>query len=279
MIWYSLFTLSCAALGLIYLNRGRGSSRIYASIGAVGTFLVFMAVIGYNEGAGMETVLSAGAASVICGAAAYWLVLLEQWLWRGGAVKKTAALLGCLAFCFLAVPVWLIGTAVLRLFRRQLSEADDALAQQTRAVQQAKEKQEQRKREIEAEICRASESDDALCIFFASLYERRGYRPVLERAGEDGPLRMLLDKGGETIAFVAISRREVLGPEAVEWAAQFRGSAAHAGLVTAGTFTRRAARRAEQLQVLLVDRPNLPRFIRAARQAEKKRAFGTGGTA
>ena len=45
MIWYSLFTLSCAALGLIYLNRGRGSSRIYASIGAVGTFLVFMAVI------------------------------------------------------------------------------------------------------------------------------------------------------------------------------------------------------------------------------------------
>ena len=42
-------------------------------------------------------------------------------------MKKTAALLGCLAFCFLAVPVWLIGTAVLRLFRRQLSEADDAL--------------------------------------------------------------------------------------------------------------------------------------------------------
>ena len=178
------------------------------------------------------------------------------------------------------MPVWLIGTAVLRLFRRRLSEADDALAQQTRAVQQAKEKQEQRKREIEAEILpRIGHRDDALCIFFASLYERRGYEPVLERAGEDGPLRMLLDKGGETIAFVAISRREVLGPEAVEWAAQFRGSAAHAGLVTAGTFTRRAARRAEQLQVLLVDRPNLPRFIRAARQAEKKRAFGTGGTA
>ena len=48
----------------------------------------------------METVLSAGAASVICGAAAYWLVLLEQWLWRGGAVKKTAALLRMSGFLF-----------------------------------------------------------------------------------------------------------------------------------------------------------------------------------
>ena len=99
---------------------------------------------------------------------------------------------------------------------------------------------------------------------------------VVERAGENGPLRMFLEINGMSYSFVAICRQELLGPEAVEWAAGFRGSAQRAGLVTTGTFTRRAVTAAGRLNVALVDRPNLPKIQRAARRAAQRRAFGIG---
>ena len=80
MALYGLFTLACAMLGLIYLNRGQGSARLYPSIAAVGTFSLFMAVISLDLGYSLDAAFTAGAASILCGTVSYWLALLVQWL-------------------------------------------------------------------------------------------------------------------------------------------------------------------------------------------------------
>ena len=276
MALYGLFTLACAMLGLIYLNRGQGSARLYPSIAAVGTFSLFMAVISLDLGYSLDAAFTAGAASILCGTVSYWLALLVQWLWGRGAGGKTAALLLCIVGFQLSVPVYLIGTAVHRLFRRQFDEADAAAAQARQEREERRAAAKQRKTDAEEEILQRVHTDEELCTYFAELYRDMGCAPVVERAGENGPLRMFLEINGMSYSFVAICRQELLGPEAVEWAAGFRGSAQRAGLVTTGTFTRRAVTAAGRLNVALVDRPNLPKIQRAARRAAQRRAFGIG---
>ena len=82
----------------------------------------------------------------------------------------------------------------------------------------------------------------------------------------------------ESYAFVAIARKELLGADAVEWAATFRGEAKKAGIVTVGTFSKRAVRRANRLGVALVDLPNLPKIVRAAKRKERKELLRKANT-
>ena len=275
MAYYIFFSLICAVLGLIYLNRGHGSKRLYASIGAVGTFLLFMWRIGAMEDFAFSALISTCAASIICGAVMYWLVLLVQWLWGRGAAGKAIALVACVATFYISGPILLIGKTVRRLFGKQF-DALDAAAEEERCRREEARKEAQNKiTAAEEEILQQVHTDEELCTFFADIYRSMGYEPVLARQTEDGPLCMFLEKDGQTFSFVALCRREVLGPESVEWAAAFRGSAQRAGLVTTGTFTGRAVKTARRLKVDLVDRPNLPRFVRAARRSERRRAFGT----
>lgn len=269
-----MFSLACAALGLIYLNRDHGSRRLYASIGAVGTFLLFMWRIGAMEGYAPESILTTGTASIICGAVIYWLVLLVQWLWHRGAVCKGIALVACVMTFYISGPILLIGKTVHKLFCKQFDDLDVAAEEERCQREEARREAQNKAAAAEEEILQQVHTDEELCVFFADIYRSMGYEPVLKRQTEDGPLCMFLNKNGQTFSFVALCRREVLGPEAVEWAAGFRGSAQRVGLVTTGTFTGRAVKTARRLKVDLVDRPNLPRFVRAARRAERRRAFG-----
>lgn len=289
MAVYILFSLACAVLALVYLNRNQGSRRLYPSIGAVLAFLFCMWAVSLERGYGAEAAVAAGGASVVGGVLAYWMVLLAQWLWKHGAVGKIAALIGCIFLWYLALPVWALGTAVRRIFRSQFAAADAAAAEREaerlrRAEEtiRLREEKKKEKRLREEALLEQVHSDDELCLLFARMYRRMGYAPTVERVGEDGPLRMFLDCDGVTFSFVAIARRELLDRDSVEWAASFRGQAQRAGLVTAGTFTAGAARLAKRRRVALVDRPNLPRFERAACRAELRRAFGeredAGGT-
>lgn len=274
MALYLVFSLACAALGLTYLNRDHGSRRLYASIGAVGTFLLFMWRIGAMEGYAPESILTTGTASIICGAVIYWLVLLVQWLWHRGAAGKGIALVACVMTFYISGPILLIGKTVHKLFRKQFDDLDAAAEEERCQREEARREAQNKAAAAEEEILQQVHTDEELCLFFADIYRSMGYAPVLERPEENGPLCMLLDKNGQTFSFVALCRREVLGPETVEWAASFRGSAQRVGLVTTGTFTGRAVKTARRLKVDLVDRPNLPRFVRAARRAERRRAFG-----
>lgn len=276
MAFYVMFSLACALLGLIYLNKGRGSSRLYPSIAAVGVFLLFMWAISVKGGYDFQAAMTACVASFICGAIAYLLALLVQTLWHKGTAGKAVAVIACVAGCYLSVPVLVLGRVVHSIFRKQF-DAADAEAAARRAEREADIREEERRREErEREILQDIHSDDELCTFFADLYRRMGYAPQLSRVGEEGPLTMFLDKDGNTFSFVAICRQEMLGPQEVEWASAFRGQAEKAGLVTLGTFSSAAVKKAKQLHVALVDRPNLPRFVNAARREERKRAFGIG---
>lgn len=280
MGFYLAFSLLCALLALIYLNRGKGSSRLYPSIAAVLVFLLFMYLLSETEGYAFDAAMTSCAAGIIAGIVAYWAALLVQKLWSGGRIAKAAAMLACICTFYLSVPTLLLGTAVYRLFHARFVAADEAAAE--RKAERLREREEKLRLQNEKEAAiRAREdallenihSDDELCLLFAQMYQRMGYAPTVERVGVDGPLRMYLDRDGNTFSFVAIARRELLGTESVEWAAGFQGDAQRAGLVTAGTFTAKAVRLAKRRRVALVDRPNLPRFERAACRAEQQRAF------
>ena len=281
MGYYIAFSLLCALLALLYLNRGKGSGRLYPSIAATGMFLYLMYALVQSDGYAFQTAMTSCTAGIIAGIAAYWAALLVQWLWRRGRAGKAAAAVLCVCVAPVSVPTLLVGAAVHRLFRARFDAADAAAAgreAEKKAAQEAKarrreEKLAARHAAVDA-LLENVHSDDDLCLLFAQMYRRMGYAPVVERAGENGPLRMYLDRDGNAFSFVAIARQELLGADSVEWAAGFKMEGARAGLVTAGTFTGKAVHRAQKLGVALVDRPNLPRFEQAARHAEAERATG-----
>lgn len=279
MGFYIAFSLLCAVLALIYLNRGKGSSRLYPSIAAVLVFLLFMYLLSQTEGYAFDAAMTSCTAGIIAGLVVYWAALLIQKLWSAGNIARAAAMLACICTFYLSVPTLLLGTAVYHLFRTGFAAADEAAAEQeAERLREREEKLLQRdekeaaKRAREDELLQNVHSDDELCMLFAQMYQRMGYAPTVERVGTDGPLRMFLNRDGNTFSFVAIARRELLGRESVEWAAGFRGDAQRAGLVTAGTFTAKAVRLAKRRKVALVDRPNLPLFERAAQRAEQEKA-------
>lgn len=271
---YIAFSIACSVLALVYLNRGQGSKRLFPSIGAVLVFLLFMWAISLEQGYGVRAAVNAGGASAVCGTIMYWLVLLEQKLWHGGAVGKTVALIAFVCTFYISVPIWALGTVVRAVFHEQFDAADATVEAEKKERAWRISEKARRRQEREEEILRELHSDDDLCTYFSGIYQRMGYASIVERVGDDGPLRMFLEKDGHTFSFVAILRSDVLGAEEVEWAASFRGTAEKAGLVTSGTFNAKAIRKAEELHVALVDRPNLPKFEQMARREEQKRAFG-----
>ena len=121
---YIAFSIACSVLALVYLNRGQGSKRLFPSIGAVLVFLLFMWAISLEQGYGVRAAVNAGGASAVCGTIMYWLVLLEQKLWHGGAVGKTVALIAFVCTFYISVPIWALGTVVRAVFHEQFDAAD-----------------------------------------------------------------------------------------------------------------------------------------------------------
>lgn len=274
MILYLVLCASCAALAMIYLNRGKGSHRLYPSLAATLCFLASMYTLGLEKGYGSDAVFSSCSGSVLLGVLAYWVALLVCWLWRGGKIKKAVALGLCAFTMPFSVLTWGIGAIVHHIFRAQFDAADAeqdarraAWEQEKQARQQESEEEAQCWKALEEEFLRAVHSDDELCYYFAALYRAMGDAPVVERVAEGGPLRMYLERGERKYSFVAICRREILQEKDVEWAAQFALPGCKPGLVTTGTFSRRAVNAATKHGIELVDRPNMPHFIRAARRA------------
>lgn len=278
MTYYVAFTALCLVLAILHLNRNKGSSRVYPSTAAVLVFGYIMWAYADLWGFGFENALNGCFGGIVCGFVVYWLTIFVQNNWDQNGLRKALAIVLMVAGCFISVPTYLLGRGVLHLYREKFAQADADVEEKKQEKERLLQEEEEKRRRRETEILEKAKTDDDLCRFFAELYSRMGYEPRIERTQEQGPLRVFLRMEEESYAFVAIARKELLGADAVEWAATFRGEAKKAGIVTVGTFSKRAVRRANRLGVALVDLPNLPKIVRAAKRKERKELLRKANT-
>lgn len=274
MGYYIAFAAICAVLALLYLNRGKGSSALYPSLSTVLTFAYIMWSYAKVGGFGFENAVDGCSSGIVCGFIVYWLAVFVRNSRKKSLLRRGIALVLCVVGWPVSLPAFFLGKGALLLFREVFAQANAQIEQERLDAAQRQKEKEERQKQREAEVLEWAQTDDDLCRYFAELYSRMGYAPQIARVGEDGPLRIFLQIGNESYAFVAVAGTDVLDEDKVEWAAQFRGEAKKAGLVTTGTFSKRAVWRAERLRVALVDLPNLPKIMRAARRAERRALLG-----